>query len=277
MTARNILIRGLIAGFIAGIITFAVAHQVGEPHVDAAIAVEEAGAAAEPAATDDHATDDHATDEHTHDESQAAGGHSHDESGTVVSRDNQSTWGLATGTIATGTALGGIVALVAAGLVGRIGRLRPAQSTALVALVGFVSVSFVPFLKYPATPPAVGNEDTIGARTGHFFLYMLISVVAAAAAVYLARFLMTKVSTYQAIVAATLAFIVVVAVFGQILPTVNEIGDFPADTLWYFRRASLITLATLWASIGIILTGLIGKLYEQDTLKAARKSLAASL
>ena len=28
------------------------------------------------------------------------------------------------------------------------------------------------------------------------------------------------------------------------MPTVNEVGDFPADTLWYFRRASLFTLAT---------------------------------
>lgn len=264
MTARNILIRGLIAGFIAGIITFAVAHQVGEPSVNAAIGVEMAGSAAEPA--DHHDEGAGATPEHTH-----------EEGGTEVSRGNQSTWGLATATIATGTALGGIVALITAGIIGRIGRLRPAQSTALVALCGFVSVSFVPFLKYPATPPAVGNADTIGARTGHYFLYMLISVVAAAAAVYLARYLMGRISTYQAVVGAALAYVVVVAVAGQILPTVNELGDFPADTLWYFRRASLITLAALWASIGIILTGLIGKLYERETIAAARKNLAASL
>ena len=46
------------------------------------------------------------------------------------------------------------------------------------------------------------------------------------------------------------------------MPTVNEIGDFPADILWYFRRASLLTMATMWAVIGVGLTGLIGRLYR---------------
>ena len=43
MTARNFLIRGLLAGVLAGFVAFLVAHQVGEPHVDRAIAIEEAG------------------------------------------------------------------------------------------------------------------------------------------------------------------------------------------------------------------------------------------
>ena len=38
MTARNFLIHGLIAGFLAGVAAFLVAHQVGEPNVNAAIA-----------------------------------------------------------------------------------------------------------------------------------------------------------------------------------------------------------------------------------------------
>ena len=106
-------------------------------------------------------------------------GHHHDEGGTVVSRHNQRTWGLLTGTLSIGLALGGIVALVAAGVVGRIGALSPGQSTALVAFLGWVAIILVPFLKYPANPPAVGNADTIGSRTTEYFLFMLISVVAA--------------------------------------------------------------------------------------------------
>src|SRR5689334_24138184 len=138
MSARTFLINGLIAGLFAGFATFLVAHTVGEPPVNAAIAVEE-----------------------SHVEHEPATGHHHDEPGTVVSRENQSTWGLLTGTLAIGTALGGLVALASAGAVGRVGRLRPTQSTALVALIGFVAVALVPFLKYPASPPAVGNPDTI--------------------------------------------------------------------------------------------------------------------
>lgn len=264
MTARNILIRGLIAGLIAGFFTFLVAHQVGEPHINKAIQIEETNSAKE--------------EPHTHDESaEAPTGHHHDEGGTVVSRDNQSTWGLATGTLSVGVALGGIVALVSAFAVGRIGRLRPSQSTALIALLGFVAVALVPFLKYPASPPAVGDPDTIGSRTNEFFIYLAISVIAAVVSVLLTRRLLDQLSLYRAVLAGAGTYIAIVVIAGQLMPTVNELGDFPADTLWYFRRASLITLATLWGSIGIILTGLIGKLYEKDTLLASRRELANSL
>ena len=157
MTARAFLVRGLLVGLLAGFATFAVAYTVGEPHVQTAINLEESQGAAE---------DHHAADE-GHDHGAAADeGHHHEEDGTVVSRHDQRTWGLLTGSLSVGLALGGIVALVAAGVVGRVGRLTPRQSTAVVALVGFVAVALVPFLKYPANPPAVGDGDTIGARTG---------------------------------------------------------------------------------------------------------------
>ncbi len=212
-----------------------------------------------------------------HDDGAAATGHHHEEKGTEVSRQNQSTWGLATATISTGIALGGVVALASAFALGRIGRLRPSQSTALVAALGFVSVALVPFIKYPATPPAVGNADTIGARTTQYFVMLAISVLAMIAAVLLFRKLLERFGTYTAVLASAGAYLAVVILAAALMPTVNEIGDFPADTLWYFRRGSLMTLATLWGVIGIALTGLIGKLYAEESATQARRDLAASL
>lgn len=255
MTARNFLVRGLLAGLIAGLFAFAVAYTVGEPHVDAAIALEEAAAA----------------------EQEATGHHEEEDPGTEISRENQSTWGLATGTLAIGVALGGVVGLVSAFAVGRLGRLRPSQSTALVALIGFVAVTLVPFLKYPATPPAVGNEDTLGDRTLEYFGLLGLSILAAVGAVMLAQRLLGSLGTYRAVLAAAGGYLLVVIVAAVLLPTVNEVGDFPADTLWYFRLASLLTLATLWAAIGVVLTGLVGRLYEREASAAARRDLAASL
>lgn len=268
MTPRNFLVRGLLAGLIAGILTFAVAYIAGEPSIDAAIAVESAGSA------ETHHHESGPDAEHTHSETNS---HSHDEDGAVVSRQNQSTWGLLTATVPTGVALGGITALFAAFAMGRIGRLRPSQSTALVAGLGFVSVALVPFLKYPATPPAVGDADTIGDRTVQYFIMLAISVVAMIAAVMLFRALLERFGTYTAVLLSGAAYLAVVILAGELMPTVNEIGDFPADTLWYFRRGSLMTLATLWAGIGIALTGLIGKLYAQESATQARRDLAASL
>lgn len=257
MTARAFLVRGLLVGLFAGLATFAIAYAVGEPHVQAAINVEESHAAPEP----------HAAEEGQH----------HEEDGTAVSRHNQRTWGLLTGSLGVGVALGGLVALAAAGVVGRFGRLTPRQSTAVVALVGFVAVALVPFLKYPATPPAVGNAETIGARTDYYFVYLLISLATAVVACVLGTKVWQRSGAYVAVVSAAAFYLVAVVVAGSLMPTVNEVGDFPADTLWFFRRASLITLASMWAVIGVALTGLVGRLHEQTASTQARRELAASL
>ena len=254
MTVRSFLVRGLLVGVLAGLSTFVVGYYVAEPHVQAAIDVEEAAAAAEPLA-DDH----------------------HEEDGTVVSRHDQRTWGLLTGTLTMGVVLGGLVALAAGGVVGRLGALGVGQSTALVALLGWVSVALVPFLKYPASPPAVGNPDTIGARTGWFFLFLAISVAMAVIATVLAQRVYERSGAFPAVVAGAVSYLLVMVVVGQALPTVNEIGDFPADTLWYFRRASLIVTGSLWAVIGVLLTAAVRRLHAQQTAASERRELAASL
>ena len=259
-TARTFLVHGLIAGLLAGFTAFLVAHQLGEPQVNAAIAVEESASHAH-AGTDDHTQ----PAEHHH------------ENGTVVSRENQSTWGLATGTFAIGTTLGGLLALVVAGAVGRIGRLRPSQTAGLLALIGFVSVALVPFWKYPANPPAVGQPDTIGDRTADFFTFLAISVLAAVIATAVATRLLPRLGAYRTVLACAGGYLLVVVVAGALMPTVNETGDFPAQTLWLFRRASLATQATLWATIGVVLVGLVGRTHRRLAEETARRELVASL
>lgn len=258
MTARSFLVRGLMIGVLAGFATFATAYFVGEPHVQTAINIEEANSAAEEA-------------------SAPADVAAPADEGTTVSRHHQRTFGLFTGSLGVATMLGGTVALVAAGVVGRFGRLTPRQSTATVSLIGWFAVAIVPFMKYPATPPAVGDPDTIGARTNEYFAFVFISVLVALAATALALRLLERSGAFTAVVASIAAYVVVMVVVGQLMPAVNEVGAFPADTLWYFRVASLITLTVMWAVIGVGLSGLVGQLHARDSGVAARRALAASL
>jgi len=79
------------------------------------------------------------------------------------------------------------------------------------------------------------------------------------------------------VLAGVAAYVVVMVVVGQVLPSVDEVGDFPGSTLWYFRRASLITTTTMWAVIGVLLTGAVGRLAQQHSARDARRQLAASL
>lgn len=260
MTPSQFLVRGLLAGLIAGLAAFGVAYAVGEPQVAAAIALEEAQT--------DHSADHGAA--HGHGEGDAPA--------VEVSRANQSTWGLLTGTVAIGVAMGGITALAAAFALGRIGTLKPTQTTALVALLGFVAIGLVPFLKYPATPPAVGNAETIGQRTTLYFAFIGICIVAVIIETVFAALLLRRGSSaYAATVFPALGFLSIVGLAAYMLPAVNEIGGFPADTLWYFRLASILTTAALWATLGIVLTGLIGKLNAKESAAQARRDLAANL
>jgi len=264
MSPRSFLVRGLLVGLLAGIAAFLVAHQVGEPHVERAIALESAGS------TDGH-THAEDTPAHTH------GSEDGEESGTEISRGTQRTWGLLTGTLAIGVASGGILALLAAGLVGRLGRLSPAGSTAVVAAVGFVAYAVVPFLKYPPNPPAVGSGDTIGQRTAYYFVFVLVSIVSAALAVALAQRTWRALGPVQAVIIAVTAYVAVVGVNAALMPTVDEVGDFPASLLWQFRVSSLLTLTTLWAVLCGGLALAVGRLHEQTRAVTARRELARSL
>lgn len=58
---------------------------------------------------------------------------------------------------------------------------------------------------------------------------------------------------------AGVAYVAVVAVAAITMPAVNELGEFRADVLWEFRISSLFTLAALWATLGVALTWLVGR------------------
>lgn len=211
MTTRTFLVHGLLAGLLAGVAAFVVAYTVGEPQVDRAIALESAGATA------DHHEDEASGASSSHDH-----GHSHEDA--AISRTTQSTWGLATGTLAIGVVLGGLTGLLAAVGLGRLGGLRPAASTALVALLAAVSFSVVPFLKYPATPPAVGSGETIDSRTALWFGFVAVSVLGVLAAVAVARSAGRRWSEVPGVLAGAATYVVVVAVAGLAFPRSTSSG-----------------------------------------------------
>ncbi|MBB4980525.1 CbtA family protein [Streptomyces nymphaeiformis] len=239
---RSLLVRGMLAGLIAGLFAFAVAYAVGEPPVNGAIAVEEAKAAAEaPAGHGSHAGHGGAVAEPAAEEEEG------------VSRSTQSTFGLATGVLVYGVALGGIASLAFSFALGRIGRFSPRATAALTAAAAFTTVYLVPFLKYPATPPAVGNPDTIGKRTTLFFLMILLSVLLGIAALIAGRRLAPRLGNWNATLAAGAGFVAVTAVAFAVLPDNEDsvAAGFPAGLLWDFRLASLAIQAVLWAVFGI--------------------------
>lgn len=269
LAARTFLVRGLLAGFIAGVVTFGVAFLVGEPPVANAIAFEESQSAATENAGQEHAA------------ANTAGGavadgaeHSHGEEEELVSRANQSTWGLATATVLFGTALGGIIALVSAFAVGRLGRLSSRATIALVAGIGFVSVYLVPYLEYPPNPPAVGRPDTIVDRSALYFIMVAVSLVAAVIAVIVAKRLSSSMGGWNAVVVAFVGYLVIIVVTAWLLSIIDEVpADFSADLLWRFRMASVAVQATVYTVTGLLLAGMIHSALQKATAPDAAADL----
>ncbi|MFI5861088.1 CbtA family protein [Streptomyces sp. NPDC051546] len=237
ISPRVLLVRGMLAGLLAGVAAFLVAYLLGESQVDAAIAIEEAGS-------------------HDHGDAEAA----------PVSRALQATAGLGTGTLLYGIALGGIAALVYCYALGRIGRFGPRTTAALVAGGLFVTVNLVPFLKYPANPPAVGDPDTVVRRTTLFILMIALSVLLASIALIVGRRLAPRLGNWNASIVASVAFVVAIGIAYAALPGINEVpADFPAALIWKFRLSSLGIQVALWSTFGLA----FGFLAERALVPAA--------
>ncbi|RBQ18317.1 hypothetical protein DP939_20830 [Spongiactinospora rosea] len=236
---RTLLVRGLLVGLLAGLIAGGFAFAFGEPRVDDAIALEEAAA---------HAT---------------APEHDHGEEAEVGRPVQKAGLFLATGLY--GLAVGGVFALVFAGLRGRVGPGSDGRLALVAAGTAFIAVILVPFVKYPANPPAVGDPATINARTLLYLTMILVGLAATAIAVATAR--RVTVDPWARGVSAVAAFLVPVVAAWWLLPTVDEVPEgFPATLLWQFRLVSIGTQLVFWTAFGV--------LFGWVSDRAARRTIA---
>ena len=251
----TLLMRGMLVGLIAGILSFGFLKIVGEPAVDRAITFETAM--------------DEAKDKAKADEAMAKGMTmpKEDPEPELVSRPVQAGIGLFTGVTVYNTAFGGLFALVFALAYRRMGDYGPRTTAALLALSGIVAVYVIPNLKYPANPPSVGDPETITLRTELYFAMILISLAAMIAAWMLRNRLVAQFGGWNASLIAVAAYVVVAVIVSLALPTVNEVPEgFPAVVLWQFRMASLGAQAIMWATIGLG----FGALTERAATTSAR-------
>jgi predicted cobalt transporter CbtA len=215
----------MLVGLVAGLLVFAFARWAGEPQVDKAITFETSmdqarGEAPEP---------------------------------EMVSRKIQRGIGLLTGVVVYGAAIGGIFGLVFAFARGRVSTARPRVLAAWLAIIGFVTIVLAPSLKYPANPPSVGNPETIGVRTGAYFLLITISIVTAILALKARRGLRHSLGNWNATLFSVLLYVIVVSLCGHFLPAIDEVpANFPASLLWRFRIASWETQVLLWTVLGLL-------------------------
>jgi predicted cobalt transporter CbtA len=261
---KRLIARGLLAGAIGAVLAFVFARLCAEPVISRAIAFEDGRTDAENA----HGVHEHGAE--------------------LFTRGVQANVGLGFGVLIFGVAMGAVFAVLFCVVYGRAGGIGPQQLSLLLAAGAFVAVYLVPFVKYPPNPPAVGQADTIGARTGWYLVMVLASVVLAIAAVWLARRLAAQLGSWNGRLLAAGAYLVAIAVLMVLLPTVDETPaplrdgsgaiiypGFPADVLYEFRLLSLGTQLVLWVTIGLVFATLAGRLLGERAESGQTSSSAA--
>jgi hypothetical protein len=242
----KLLVRGMLAGIAAGLLTFAFARVAGEPAVDQAISFEAKAAARGEAAEPE-----------------------------LVSRETQAGLGLLTGVVVYGASFGGLFALTFAYAYGRVGKLGARALSAMLAVAAFIALVIVPNLKYPANPPSVGDPETIGTRTGLFFLMIAISLAALVFSLKVRRRAVARFGQWNAAIIGGLVYVVIIAAVQLSMPAINEVPQaFPAVLLWHFRVAAIGMQLIIWTTIGLLFGWLVER-DERAQLRAGRPERSA--
>lgn len=260
---KRLIARGLLAGAVGSVLAFIFARLSAESVIGRAIAFEDGRTDVEEA----HGVHEHGIE--------------------LFTRGVQSTAGLGFGVLLFGVAMGALFAVLYCVVYARSKDVGPRLLSVELAAAAFVAVYLVPFLKYPPNPPAVGQSDTIKERTGWYLVMVLVSVVVAGGAVWLARRLEGRFGAWDSWLLAAAAYIVVLAAVTMLLPTVDETPaplrdasgaiiypGFPADVLYEFRLLSLATQLVLWVTIGLVFSTLASRLLGERADRASNIAAA---
>lgn len=243
-TLTALLRRGLLAGLLASLISSAFSYFIAERVLDRAVELEGTGEAAERAA---HLAAVQAV-----------------EHAEVFSRSTQHL-GLVAATVATGLALGALFAIAYWLIYQRDeGSDGWARSLRLSA-AAFAGVWLLPFLRYPANPPGVGDPATIAMRTSGWLGAAALGTVCVILAWRLHDRMKSRGSAASTRHLAIAGVLLTGAAMSFLLPGDRDAIDFPAALLWDFRLLSITTSMLLWSVLGASF-GLLGE-------RAARQSV----
>lgn len=216
--------RGLLAGGAAGLVSGGFSWLVAEPVMDQAVELEEARTKAE-----------HASSLEAHAE--------------VFSRDTQHL-GLLVAMLVTGVALGLLFALVYAFVHRTDPDGKPWTRSLSMASAAFVGAWLLPFLRYPANPPGVGEPGTVDSRSNAWMLAMLIGLAAVVVAAIVHQTLVSRGVSAPVRLLVTVAVPVVALGVLFLLPDNTDPVSAPDDLMLTFRVLSAVTMLLLWVVLG---------------------------
>ncbi|QDI88086.1 hypothetical protein Nisw_00340 [Candidatus Nitrosopumilus sp. SW] len=216
-----VLISGAFAGLIHGTVNFAIV----EPYLDQAIGIEN--------------------------QNLFASGEEEDTPEFWVEYEGYRTWqksGQILAGVILGTSVGALFGIVFALSRNVLPGNNDVKKSLLLAGIMWLTLYIIPFLKYPANPPTVGDGETVVLRAILYLSFIAISGFGAVGFYQLSK----KLKNNKKLVALIGYGVFISAVFFAMPENPDEITA-PMDLVNEFRFMSVLGVTSFWASVGIIL------------------------
>lgn len=120
------------------------------------------------------------------------------------------------------------------------------KKSIILGIVMWIVIYLIPFLKYPANPPTVGEPETIVLRG---ILYLSFIVISGFSALVFYKFY-KKLKTQKFLV--VLAYLFFIAIVFVVMPGNPDKITAPLELVEHFRIISVLTMITYWISLGFI-------------------------
>ncbi len=223
----------LVSGFVAGVIHGAVNLVIVEPYLDEAIEIENQNLFATGLAED--------TPQFWAEYSSY--------------RDWQKSGQLLAGGI-LGMSIGALFGIVFAYSRNSLPKGHTVKKTFVLAAIMWFTIFLIPFLKYPANPPTVGDVDTVILRSILYLSFIAISGFSAVGFFILYKKLQNKKKGL-----AFVGYAVFITTVFFIMPVNPDEVKAPIDLVNGFRAMSVIAVTTFWIAEAIIF-GMLWQKYK---------------
>ena len=225
-----VLVSGAIAGFVHGTINFALV----EPYLDQAIGLEN--------------------------ESLFASGDAEDnlefwaeyESYRIWQKSGQVLAGVILG-LAMGSLFGIVYALSRNSLPGK----TDVTKSVILAGIMWLTIYIIPFLKYPANPPTVGDGETVMLRAILYVSFIALSGIGVVIFYKLSQKLQNNKKYF-----GLFGYVTFITILFFVMPENPDEITAPMNLVNEFRLMSVLGVSSFWLSVGLIL-GLFWKKFEK--------------
>ena len=225
-----VLISGALAGTIHGVVNFAIV----EPYLDQAIGIENQSLFA------------------SGEEENTAQFWAEHESYRIWQKSGQVLAGMILG-IAMGSLFGIVYALSRNSLPGK----NDVTKSVILAGIMWLTIYIIPFLKYPANPPTVGDGETVMLRAILYVSFIALSGIGVVIFYKLSQKLQNNKKYF-----GLFGYVIFIIILFFVMPENPDEITAPMNLVNEFRLMSVLGVSSFWLSVGLIL-GLFWKKFEK--------------